>query len=696
MSIQTSRQRIVTELLLKKNLQNGILPSSKEFIWQLNKAMMEAGRASSAFKFKPFKKNEIAYADKFNDYHHTILTDLRVLYDNLGELYYSKNQDYQYFLTEKEKLEKQIDILENDLRFYIQNNQRAQTLPYAYDVFDDTSKVDLEKSKNIIVDTKNNSVKLVEERNTTRRVYPLLDNSFNLYPEGLDYKQRTITGTMWNTLQNEEDLIWQQEVRLKNEQALTAVLQYDFEEQWYLNQIDLSFITIKPFQLYCTYSLDGIEWFDMPNYVGSFQVEKDVSLNFPSVPIKHFRLEIIKAQSDEVVVGDDEYSFNYLFGLHEIRFYHKQYPVEGELVTKTLEFQSEPENYAIQTIRLHTDEYLPTGTDIQYEIALANEEELSWQPIDPMGRKNPVNPQTISLMRMNRNGGEDIYFNANYSSKQAEAEDLLTNGIPVYRLTQNRNDKEFFYILPRQLRQNSLSLYVGGNSWEIKSFPSDDMVGIPEIEDYKGVFSNTDIWYQPLMDDHNGYLLKNHKETTNRKYMARLALYFTESKTITSRPVSTDPFAVYLNNHLIAESDNENDKDVHFVFKPGWNEIVVLINGDTADTVNGLSFILGFQPSRLTDTIFSRSKPLEEVSLFDLRYNTKRHDRTVFAKRRIEEGWEILINFWYPGLNFRLFYDYKSEDLPDNDQLMLRALFTREDGINVPTPVLRNYRIECT
>lgn len=695
MSIQTTRQRIIVEKLLQKNLQNGIIPSSQEFIWQLNQLLNAAGKNSSAFKFRPFKDGQIAQSHTFNNYHETILDDLTTLYNNLEELYFSNNQSYQYYLIEKEKLEKQIDILENDLRFYIQNNQRAQSLPYIYDTFDDTSKVDLEKTDNLLVDTKNNSVKLVEEKNTTRRVFPQMDITFTLLPEQLDTKQRTITGTMWNTIQNEEDKIWQREVNLKEEQAITGVIEYSFKEQWYLNQIDLSFLTVKPFQLYCTYSLDGIEWFDLPNYVGAFEAQKDVSLNFPSIPIKYFRLELIKNQADEVLLEQNNYNYHYLFGLHHIRFYHKQYPVAGEFFSKPLTFVNEPENFAIQTIRLHTDEYLPTGTNIQYEIAL-NEDNPNWQLIDPINRKNPIHPQNISLLRMNHNGGEQVYFNSNYSSKQAEAEDLLTNGIPVYRLTQLREDKEFFYILPRQLREDSLNLYVGHQSWEIKSFPSNDINGIPKAEEFAGVYPETQIWYQRLLEGHNGYLFQNLKETSQKKYMARLAIYVTESKTITARPISTDAFSLYLNNDLLLESEANNSRDIHFLFKPGWNEIVVFINGKNVNTVNGSSFLLGFQPTRISETIYSRSKPLKEVSLFDLQYNTKRHDRTVFAKRKVAEGWEILTNFWYPGLEFQLFYDYKSDDLPKHDQLLLRAIFTREDGTNVPTPVLRNYRIECT
>ena len=694
MTIQNTRIKIITEKLLKKNLQNGILPSSKEFIWQFNQEMTRAGKNSSSFNYVPFKRNEIAYADTFNDYHADILDNLKVLYDNMAELYYGNDKEFQYFLTEKDKLEKQIDMLSNELQFFIQNNQRAGILPYAYDTFDDNSKIDIFKTNNLVVDTKNNSVKLTEEKNTTRRIYPSKNIEFNLINTGLDKKEKTITGNLNDTITNHEDKIWQHEIRLKEEKEITAVFKYEFTEQWYLNQIDLSFITVKPFQLYCTYSLDGIEWYDLPNYVGSVEAQKDISFNFPSVPIKHFKISITKTQADEVVTKEDDYNFHYLFGLHHVSFYHKQYPVFGELYSKVLEFNNEPENYSINSIRLITDEEIPTGTNIKYQIALANESSPNWQDIDPINRKNPVNPQTISLSRMH-SSQEKLFFNDQFSSKQAEAEDLLQNGIPLYRLSQIRENKEYLFIAPRKIREGSLSLMLGVNAWEILSFPVDTFSQYPKIEDFDGVFPDTKIWYLKQTEDHNGYLFKNHKEASTKRYMARIAIYMKEPQTITTRPVSSSPYSLYLNNELMIEGNKDTQRDIHLSFRPGWNEIVVLLNGAEVILTNGMTFLLGFNPNKISDNIYSRSKGLKEVSLFDLRYNTKRHDRTVFAKREVEGGWEILTNFWYPGLNFELSYDYKTDDLPEHDNLILKATFTREDGLNIPTPILRSYRLEC-
>ena len=151
MSIQTTRVRILTEAILKKNLQRGILPDSQEFIWQLEQALKDAGKNNAAFRFKPYRQTEIIQSSKYNADNQIIREDLLTLYQNLAGLHALLNKHYQYFDTEKQKLEKQIDVLENRLREHIHNANRAGILPYAYDTFQDTKKVNLDACTDVFV-----------------------------------------------------------------------------------------------------------------------------------------------------------------------------------------------------------------------------------------------------------------------------------------------------------------------------------------------------------------------------------------------------------------------------------------------------------------------------------------------------------------------------------------------------------------
>ena len=695
MSIQTTRVRILTEAILKKNLQRGILPDSQEFIWQLEQALKDAGKNSAAFRFKPYRQTEVIQSSKYNTDNQIIRQDLLTLYQNLAELHGLLNKHYQYFDTEKQKLEKQIDVLENRLREHIHNANRAGVLPYAYDTFQDTSKVNLGACSDVFVDTQNNMVRLVEERTMTRRIIPQVVPAFSVYPEGLSKKERTITGNLSDIFSEKIDAVWQKEISLKEEQKLTGLLNVTFQKPEEINRVGLTFLTIKPFQLEASYSPDGAEWFALPNYIGAFEAQKQVSLDFPSIQMKQFKIEITKNEADAQKTDDTDYPHAYLFGLESLVFNQKQYAPTGIFESKPLDLFNEPDNYAVQTVSLEVDEWLPTGTQIDYEIAL-NEPNPDWQPIDPISRKHPEFPQLLSFLRMSKNGGEKMYFPTQFSAQQSEAEDLLTNGISLYRLSSLQNEKEQFTLPPRLMLEGSVRLYLGENAWEVTSFPSDDTTSIPELSEFNGLFDKTKIEYKVINESRNGDILSGQKDAQKRKYLCQLSLYLPEARMLTATPLASDPMSVYLNGERIFAARPGSERETYFVFRPGWNEIVVLINGDNATSVNGITASLGFQPKQIAETIYSKSTPLKEVSLFDLQYNTKRNDRSSFAKRQTDDGWEILTNFWSQGLSFTLHYDYKSEELPDHDLFLLRATFRRDENKYVPTPILRRYRIVCT
>ena len=170
MSIQNKRIALLTEQILKRNLQQGILPNSREFVWQLNQALRKSGASEPSFTFQAYRNTAVASSDRLNEDNETIYRDLSILYQNVLFVHQLLNRHHQYFSVEKERLEKEIDILENRIRQYVSNANRTGLLPYVYDTFDSTEKTDLEETSKVFVDTKNNAVHLVEERNSSVRI----------------------------------------------------------------------------------------------------------------------------------------------------------------------------------------------------------------------------------------------------------------------------------------------------------------------------------------------------------------------------------------------------------------------------------------------------------------------------------------------------------------------------------------------
>lgn len=692
MSIQNERLYHTTEEVLKESIQNGILPDSKEFIWLLNSKLKNLSANQASFRFEPYKNTEIFSSIKYNNDQDVIYRDLLVLYKNIVTVHQLLNRQHQNFSIEKEKLEKQLDTLENRLKQYVQNSKRSGLLPYAYETFDDTTKINLEKTSHIFIDTKNNQAHLVEEQNASKRIIPSSSPEFKLYPESLDKKETLLTGQMDYVLQDKNDLIWQKQILLKKNISLTGVFSFSFSKEQLMNHIEIETISVKPMYLTARYTTDGVSWYDIPNYSKGFAVNKKVSLDFPSILVKEIEIIFQKKESDESFPEDDSYNYQYIFGMTSISFYDKEYPTEGVFYSNELELENVPKNYALDSIVLHTDEYLPTGTNILYEIA-RHEKEPDWQPISPLNRKHPEDPTQIRLGRLTRNRKTELYFPKDFSIRQSEAEDLASNGLPLYKLSSLQNSSNSFQIPKLSLLEGSLRLYSGEKSWSLLSYPTDNVEGYPEISDFEGVYDGTKIEYQELNASRSGEVISNKKETKTRKYLARIGFYLESSKSIEAIPATTEAITILVNGEVVFKGEDTSQR-VNYVFRSGWNEIVVLINAKNIIKVNGSTVTLGFNPLEISQNIYSSSQPLNEISLFDLQYNTKLNDRTVFAKREHENGWEILTNFASPGLKFDLHYDYKEENIEENDKVLLRATFKRENGTTIPSPLIRSYRLE--
>lgn len=692
MSVQNKRIQFLTDAILKDNLQRGILPDSQEFIWQLNTALHNLNNDKSSFLFKPYRNTEILESKKINEDNTKIKNDLKVLYSNSSHINDLLNKEYQYFLTKKKRLEKELDKEANRLKEYVENNKRSGLLPYVYDTFDDTDKVDLNKTSKIFVDTNNNTAKIVEEKNTSRRIFPNTKMKFTLKPDSIETKQLDIEGKLENILNDKEDLVWQKQIFTKENIELSGNLELIFDESQLINNIHLSAITVKPFLLSIHFTPDGQNWYTLPYNENVIEVEKEIALDFPEMEIKGIRFIADKTEYDEQSPEEDNYNYQYLFGFENISFYNKSYPTKGVLYSNELDLQNKPENYVVDTVQLYTDDWTPTGTDIEYQVGLPAKE-IDWQPIDPVNRRNPQYPQKVYFHNLRRNYKNELYFPDNLSIRQSEAEDLLVNGIPLYKLSYDFKDEQQFYIPPLQLLEGSLKLYVGKNTAEVISFPASSVN--MDVEDFLEVKDNREHYYQELQSIDSGDIFINKTDNEERKYLIRIGLYLDRQRNITATPVSNDEIMIHLNGDRVFEGRTAPGDNVHYTFRSGWNEIVILINGQSAKEVNGISTSLGFNFFDLTKDIYSSSEPLKEVSVFDLQNNVKIHDRTVFAKRSVENGIEILTNFAQKGLTFDFYFDYK-EDFKEEKGILLKATMNRQNGDDVPSPLIRKYRLELS
>lgn len=692
---------MIVDNILKEELQKGNLPSSKEFVWRLNNALYNRKLNMPFYKFKPYKNTEIVESARLNEQNDEIHQDLSILYNNIVDVNNSLAKYENSFEVEKEKIENEIEVQENYLKEMIFKHNDGGYLGYSYETFDDLDKTDLSNSQDVFVDTKSKELKLVEEKNTSTKIIPKTDIQFRIVEQPKKKEEETITGTpqrLLEEVEDEEDKVWQKQISLDNNQALTGYLEVQMDKEYPINKIDMDMINIKNTFVKVTFSKDGQTWFDIPYHEDKKEVDKTFSLSFPTLNMRMIRIVIEKKEADELIPSKENLDYKYLFGMKNIALYNKNYPTYGRFQSEPHEVINGPTNYIVDTVRLSADELVPTNTSIDYEIALKREDNvLDWHFIDPMERINPKYPTSINFSNIKKDETIPLYFPSDLSVVQSEAEDLRRNGIPIYRLTSDHGDKSNMYIEYKKIVDGSMKLFAGRDNWEVTSYPSEDVEGTPTIEDWKKVKDRTEINYEEMPRTKSGDLFVNHVDPQSRKYLCRLGFFVSSADTIVKTiPISTDPIAIYLNGDLLFEGETSINDEINLSVRHGWNEIVVLINGKNATSVNGISTSLGFNLYSIADRVYSSSKPLTYIPLFDLQYNTKANDRTVFSSRE-EEGKkiQILTNFGKPGLKFDLVCDYAEEMLTDEEpEVLLRATFRRDNGDSIPSPVLNKYRLE--
>lgn len=696
MSIRNRRLQEMTERILKEQLQLGNLPTSKEFIWRLSQAMRELPLDEPEFRFRAFNATEATSSALYNQQIEKAIRDFTLLYGNIVEVHQLLNKHFSSFETERAKLEARIDQLQNELKEKILLYASDGFLASVFDHFDNVEKVDLPLCENIVVDTTHHQVRLAEEANTSKRVVPAHNTSFEMIGQP-KYKITKLTGNIQDVYADELDTVWQITVQKEKNELVQACLESVYGMKTMVNRLELDLLTVESLQLRIEFTPDGTTWFYLPYHEDWKPVAGKIVYDFPALEVKGFRFWLEKGQADQQVQDDDGFVHSYLFGVKHIRLYCKQYPTSGVFYGKSLAIKG-PDNFVVNKVSLDVEEEVPTGTNLRYEVAVPRIDGTEeWRAIDPIRRKNPKERQIIDFSNITGGAGTRLFFPEGKSPIQYEAEDLSRNGVYLYRLTSLEAGKEVLAIPNKKVIANTARMYVAKNAWDIQAMPSTRPKSALTIEEWLEIKETRSQRYQKI-DPTTNMVLSKEKRAGKHVFLCKIGvLYEGEEKAHRVLPVCTDPLTIYLNGQKVFEGETSTTQAVNLVFKKGWNEIVALIDGNTAALVNGLSFGLGADLMTLGSYLAGDPVPMKEIPVFDLQYNTKIDERGVFALREVEGGTEVLLNYADPGIEYELFFDYVDDDTLDKaKEIKLRVFFDKENVPLTGSPILKHYRIQLT
>jgi hypothetical protein len=681
--------------ILREELQKGNLPSSKEFSWRLNNYLREYDLSRPEYNFKPVREGSTARSYDYNKTMEEVHSDLSTLYESTIDIHNMLSKNFSKFEVDKGKLEYEINILENKLKELILLYSKNGFLSTVYDVFDDMAKVEPSLTT-AHIDIKEHEASIPEVKSTSYKIYPKSRVSFAMLPEiANEVEVMPISGTPSHALKDSINETWQQLVISNRKQDIAGYFYVDFEEKQFMNRISISLHGVKPTLVRVEFSPDEINWFTLPYHEQGKLVGDQYSFDFPTLEAKQLRILLSKSEPDDQTSAQNfsqdttANKYKYVMGIKHLGLYQLNYPPKAELVSIPLKVEVPAgQNFSVNKVSLSVEEEVPPATDIRYWIAVPTDgKDPEWKSISPVERNNPQYEQIIDFRNITNSPAVRMSIDPNKSLAEYEMEAYYANGIKFYKIGEVEN---------KAIVNSTERLFSGRNTWGVKRFihqHADHDTHLPSISDWEKP-QTYEYDFVQIQDGKPGLLLDGQTEDAAEAYNYMFTVGVLSEKyqeVETAIPASTEPIAIYVNGEPVFQGIPNSSTRVAYKFNYGWNEIMVLTYVRNIGAANGVTLDLNLDVRKYGASIYSQAKPMEKVSLHDLRYNVKSNDRNKYALEVVNDKSYIILNHAVPGLGYDFFFNYVEGEAKDT--ILFKAEFSKNEQHSAISPKLKSYRL---
>lgn len=511
------------------------------------------------------------------------------------------------------------------------------------------------------------------------------------------------------------------------------------------------------------WSVDNINFIHLPMGYSSNTKEaadgKTTIWNFSKTRLRYVKFVIKKDHEDEQISNKDTAAYRYVIGFRNISIYSMAYNSSSVLYSKAFTITDPTgESLTIDKAALYVDQDTQDRTSIKYYLSLGTQGEdnpsnFNWVNISAENDPIPTEQQIADFRQVSFfNEVPDIKWDESSYDTALET----YNGIPFYKV----------YEFPYEPLRDSVEIYRGKNEWQViprylvsrrsvydeeKKFGevSTITLNFPNFVPSEGqglIRGSVKVKSEP--GNNPGYVYINPSDYTVN-YTTKVITKSTGSSILsepdaTSNTVYVDyqydseselptQYVSYLyilntdgldlniapynqseieNGNMITMETEGNVVDVSsmtfYHVPPGWHKIVTTGEPGTIDD----RFFYANGNKSLSSMVYKQyaySQPLQEVSWFDLKYNTLITDHSKYCITDYDNNGtkSIIVNYrpqttpWQDGLDLLgqdgaeiYVISYRFISVP-TDTIYLKAEFSREDGTDVlTTPTLRSYTIK--
>jgi hypothetical protein len=464
----------------------------------------------------------------------------------------------------------------------------------------------------------------------------------------------------------ERGIYWKADLRTKAQKQTSVEIVLDLGKEVRANKVEIEAPMIKPVDMEIQTSKDGAEW--GVKYKGTISSILNANISGSS---RYIKIRMSKTEADKFI--DEEYSYIYL--IDTLSIYTVNYANTSILVTKPIKMDSN-----VNKVSLIADEEVNSGSNITYYVAL-NQDNLEWVEINPLNRSDGNADKVVSFSTTEMVEGKNIFVDTSVSKKEYKMDDISVNGQAIYNIT------------PNGLTQSNIvtnKVFKGVDSWkeELLTTYVDGVAGKEVFIENQASSAS----YQKINSYRNGLIMDSREftQTCVAKYGTTLECPDND-RVVKARVLSNYPITLYLNGEVIFAGYPIEGYDVNYFLKNGKNRIEVVVNinsiNDLGKAVAHLD--LGIDMKSYSKYIYAEQDPMQEVSLFNLKYNTNNR-KDVYALEKGNNGYNLLVKDDDLSIGYIVSYEYIIQDI---DEILVSAVLTKNYEYIDISPKIRRLEV---
>lgn len=425
----------IIEDIIRKKLQSGIAPTIEEIEKELAAFLASNNVSQPLFDSNNYKVERSAEssASKYNQANDQIKQDMDIAFRALFKSTRQAVQLFNRWETKATKLENRIIGLEARINRLLNSVQdTAGYFNTVGDKFTDTTKIDLDLSKNININLQHNLVSLAKVSGSSSSVSRIFLNDldpsqvrFNVLTAGSVIRVSDEQNTAPLYAFKDVNLFWKTNVYTQSRVSpMLAELNVSFIEPVQISKINLllhssqsnSLMRITPM-----YSTDGINYARLPISNTIAEVLDKAEFVFPELSVLKLKFILEKRGHDYI---DSSGFYVYEFGAKEISLYKEVFSDDpnfvGLLISKPLNIRKpDGSNVLFNKVALEVCEVATDSTPINYFIAVAKDSNGTpswltsngfttdyivngtdiriWSPVTPLNRTEIIHPQVLDF-----------------------------------------------------------------------------------------------------------------------------------------------------------------------------------------------------------------------------------------------------------------------------------------------------------